>query len=302
MTVPWAVGLSGQVNGTLNPALRWAGPPNIQLLWEFLKPGWWLAAFAAAAWATAKLKKQTKENTPEEHLITATGILFILVGVALWVVSQKTNPLFLARYVLPIRLGWACLLAGYSRKLGTPTGAQNIVGALGLGAMAILTMWGTPQPREVTGGFWSANPWVDAGLADKKFLEPSLPIACESSTVYLPRHFYSTWGEYYLILNPKTAKEDGGAAALDFNMNRALAALDKTQRIISASDFAEKFQRFYLWDESQISTGNHAFPPEKFKWKDIPTGTKPGNLRLFLIERSSEENTQPKNSGWTSGA
>ena len=288
--VPWLGSLQGQIEGTLAETVRWAPPPPPELLWSFLKPGWWigsLTAVLAASAVTGHGKKQI-DGKRAANFLMATGGFFLATGITLWAVSQKTNPLFLERYVLPTRIGWACLLAGGVGIIGLAENVQRATGASGCALLLAALVVSTPQPRAVTGGFWSANPWVDAGLADEKFLAEALPVACETSTVYLPRHHYrGRERQYYLILNKEAAEEDGGPAMMDYKMNSAVRKVDPEQKVLPGAEFVTKFARFYLLDETGPSAGDRSFPRERYSWKEISLGEgkEERNIRLFLVEK-----------------
>jgi hypothetical protein len=297
---PWLFALAGQVKGALSETVRWAPAPSADLLGAWLQPGEDLVVIATLTLGLGYLLRKNppgkqEENTAREKENTAilcwTGGVFLATGLLLWVVSQWTNPLFLERYLLPVRIGWVCLAAAGIAYVGLPERVQTWLGVGTTTILAILIMSSNPQPREMTGGFWSANPWVDAGFADAQFMKEPLPVACETSTTYLPRHHYhGDAREYFLVLDKTAADQDGGPAGMDYVMNKALAkASGSGQKIMEAQEFAQKHPRFYLLDETNSSTGTRSFPEGQFQKKEILMGsTSPSrSIRLFLVERKN---------------
>jgi hypothetical protein len=317
--LPWIGwgGLGGQVGGTLTAQVDWAGPPSGAMLIDFLQPSWWLLA-VAALWALAGRRHATKDQGAS--LAMATGVIFVGVGIILWVVSQVTNPLFLERYVLPVCLGWTTLAAGAGWEAGRRSrsrdwdwkhlrwldGASWESGlAILLGIVALGWAYKAPlEPRSITGGFWSENPWVDTGLADLRHYKEGIPVICETSTIYLPRHHYfGEEKEYWLLLDKAAAEADGGPAGMDYAMNKALkgAAGDEQgpppkQRILLQEE-GIPWKQAYVLDEDTSSSAQRAFPQERYRWTEIrmseekepERGDGSHRIRLFKVERLQEE-------------
>lgn len=286
LIIPWLPSLRGQFGGTLASGVRWADPPSLNLLWDFLQPETAIVTLVAVntigSWLTKKTIDQKKEITN-----WTSGTTLVITGLALWGISHISNPLFTGRYTLPVQLGWILIGTSIVATARTPEKWQKRTGIIGTIILTGIILTSTTKSRETTGGFSSKNPWIDAGFADKKYLkEPEIPVVCETSTTYLPRHYY-IGTRYTLVLNKEAAENDGGPAAMDYKMNAALALHDPRQNIVGSVEFKKRHEKFYLWDEKYSSTGERAFPEQEYNRKEIPLGTNPTlqSIRLFFIEK-----------------
>jgi hypothetical protein len=141
--------------------------------------------------------------------------------------------------------------------------------------------------------------YVDAGLADAKFLRKPLPVVTVSSTIFSPRAFYYSSAErpYYLFLNKKASYSDKAIQILDYKMNSRLASVFGDLPIVKPSDFLKKYPRFYLLDEKEYSVARKAITLDRYNITEIPMVDSqyagPKNLRLYLVQRKDIPQLSP---------
>lgn len=303
---PWVPSLIGQTQSTMSDSVRWASPPEPHLLWQLAHPNlclvalgglflvisfsasflssWltspWLTSPKAAA-ARPPAKPQQTDHVSIPTLWMAIGSGLALLPLAFWVVSQTTNPLFTERYILPSQIGWILLLGGIlSTRKNLDSELPNALAFLSipllLGAAAAFPL----LPRDTTGGFSNSNnPWADIGIQETKYFTEPLPVACESSTTYLPRHFYLSEKHSYHLLLPAQSQ---GVRKMDAIMNKALGQEDPRQSIDPVSSFLTAHKKFYLINEPQNPLDKEI--PAQYHRTPLTTPTNPASLRLELVE------------------
>jgi hypothetical protein len=255
--VPWALHLLAQSQATLDPSVRWAHPPTLDILWRFAQPSMPLA-FTTLLILTLSPPFKPYQLTQTPPLWRNIGLCMMGASLGLWTLSQATNPLFTERYLLPLRVGWILICGHLLIQKNIQTKIPQIAALTATLLIGTALLQTDPPSRSTTGGFWTLNnPWNDIGLGDKTHLKEPLPIACESSTIYLPRKFYTKNAQNYtLLLHPAPQ----GVEKMDRNMSQALAQFDKRQKVEPLQEFLKKNKRFYLLNEKHATTDKH-IPP-----------------------------------------
>jgi len=290
----WLALGNSQVASTMAEGIRWERPPNIQELWEFIRPNYLLIIVCTLMCLLGKKKSKILSIKNRSLVI---GMSFLTTSGLLWVASQWTNPLFLERYVLPMRLGWVLIAFGIAGSYQWTKDSVRI-GWLGLLLILVLIIQQENPSRVTTGGFWSSNPWSEAGFGDQQYFKEKIPILCESSTTYLPRHFYfKKEREYILGLDKSRKSKEGNNSSLpsskniDHKMNIALKSVDERQNIEWIDDFLKRNQRFYLLNETIVDTDTKYIDTTRYKRTllnpspSISTQT----LLIELIEKLDQE-------------
>lgn len=249
--IPWLIAYFGQIESTMSGSVSWASPPTISQLFEFIRINNLLIVLILLGVIALLINGHNKATSNKFWIITGTG--FVLFSFGLWVLSQKTNPLFLERYILPNQIGWSLIVGGLLRvvfKDNISKVLRTLLYLLAIGVMLYTLSLPIPT-RDATGGYWNKeSPWTDAGFSDDKYFTEKIPVVCESSTVYLPRNFYhGRKREYFLILNEEAAQESKGIWLMDYNMTNALREVDKAQKIRTWEEFLPTHKRFYLINE-----------------------------------------------------
>jgi uncharacterized membrane protein len=286
--LPWMVSYWGQIESTLSTSVKWSSPPTLFQLFEFSRPNTGLLLLGIV-WILLFLNSKKPINSLKEmnHLWTTIGILYLFLTFGLWVISQYSNPLFLERYVLPNQVGLTLLLAGLFQ--GFIPNPWNTKYSVILYITCVLLIFHVfklePPTRESTGGFSNKeNPWVDAGFADEQYFTKNIPIICESSTTYLPRRYYHSGNQdYILVLEEDVAKKAKGVWLMDYNMNQALKSVDSKHNVMSWEEILKNHNSFYLLNEA-TAPQDSKLDPKKYR-RTLLNPPNNGNLKVELVEK-----------------
>jgi hypothetical protein len=282
--VLWLALAKHQVSSTMSKGTSWAEAPTITDLFEFTNPTIpMLLTFGLGFFATRKKKIFRLSNFP-----LWAGMSFILIAMGLWIASQFTNPLFLERYLWPLRFGWILIALGVLSSY-TFSGKLKPIIAIASTILIALIMNQTNPTRVTTGGFWSENPWLEAGFGDSKYFSEDIPILCESSTTYLPRKMYLGDIKNYILLlvPPKDDLKTPSPRGIDYLMSKALKQTDKRQNILDPKEILENHKRFYLLNETFLDSDTYTFPNSSYKRTLLNPSREDKNqtLRIELIEK-----------------
>jgi hypothetical protein len=284
----WLIFNKGQLASTMSESIVWERPPNISEFYNFTRPNYILFGII---FSIVLLSSKSKSIFNSQNYSLYIGLSFLTATSMLWIISQYTNPLFLERYIWPMRLGWVLISLGILECYHTDKKWRHIPTIWMIVLSALILTQHNP-PRATTGGFWTIeNPWADAGFGDEKYFREDLPRVCESSTIYLPRKFYfdRTW-DYIMILddsNISSKTSAPSAKGIDQKMSEALMKSDSRQKIVRVSEFLKNNPRFYLLNESFIDTDKNWISQDKYKRTLLnPSKTqKNQTLKIELIER-----------------
>lgn len=284
--IPWLIAYLGQIESTMSGAVNWANPPTIEQLGQFLKPNIALTIIICFSLGVLLKNGYGKYKTIPIKFWIITGGSFLIFSIGLWILSQKTNPLFLERYILPSQIGWTLIVGGFLPKIfgeNVDKSLKSFLYLLAIGMILYLLSL-SPPTREATGGFWNKeNPWTDAGFSDDKYFTQKISVICESSTTYLPRNFYhGKKRDYILVLDKTTAENCQGVWLMDYKMNKALKTVDKSQKIKTWDEILSEHTKFYLLNEMDAKQ-NEVLDSKKYK-STLLNPKEKGNLKIELIE------------------
>ena len=192
--------------------------------------------------------------------------MFISIPLGFWVLSQAvpSNPLFLARYVIGVSIGWAVVLAQLVtfllQRFGRrPNGWMKAVmaGFIVLNLGLLIT-----EPGPDDGGL--------TGESDPAFGHAELPIVCLRSHDFLPREHYSPQADrYYFLLDWEVAAAPGNTrhATVEYKVLNALrrnyAGLFH-HHIVDAQEFLRTHPVFLIHEVPHTSWVALRLKPEEY--------------------------------------
>jgi hypothetical protein len=149
-------------------------------------------------------QEQTTLGT--EVSLRILAFLFLAVPVFVWIVSRTLKPLFVERYMIPVTLAWAILLAYLASnfiergrsQLSDALGRKLVPVMLSVVALALL-VYPVTYARSL---FEETFP----GVNDAKYGYRDLPIVTANSHDFIKRFHYSPeWTRYYFLLDWEAA-------------------------------------------------------------------------------------------------
>ncbi len=217
---------------------------------------------------------------------------FICLPLGFWVFSRvvPSNPLFLARYVIGVSVGWAIILAGLLTCLLRP-----IAGRSGRWTRAILIVFIALQFGPLV-----TEPGPDVGAltgeSDPAFGHEDLPIVCLRSHDFLPREHYSPQSDrYYFLLDWDVATDPDNSrhATVEYKL---LDALRRNygelfhHHIVQAEEFLRTHPAFLVHEVPHTSWVSLRLRPEEYTitrlQPDHPLNyARDGVWPLLLVER-----------------
>ena len=217
---------------------------------------------------------------------------FICLPLGFWVFSQAvpSNPLFLARYVIGVSLGWAVVLAWLLTLLLRP-----IEGRSGRWTHAILGVFIALQFGPLV-----TDPGPDNGAltgeSDRAFGHEDLPIVCLRSHDFLPREHYSPQADrYYFLLDWKVAAAPGNSrhATVEYKILDALRRNYGSlfhHHIVQADEFLRAHPVFLVHEVPHTSWVALRLRPEDYTITPLRPDrsldyTRDGVWPMLLVER-----------------
>ena len=237
-----------------------------------LLAAWRVLGFERRVAPIAVAGESSVSRPAESFLVEASHrqllIAFALICLPLgfWVFSRlvPSNPLFLARYVIGVSIGWTIILAQLATLFLPPAGAPVERGATVLLAGTVVFCWSFlitepgPDYRELT------------GESDAAFGHFDLPIVCLRSHDFLPREHYSPQADrYYYLLDWQVAvdPENSRHATVEYKILNALrrnyAGLFR-HHIIPAEDFLRTHPTFLVHEVPHTSWVSLRLKPEDY--------------------------------------
>ncbi len=218
----------------------------------------------------------------------------ISLQIALWVFSRlvPSNPLFLARYVIGVSIGWAIILAQLATFFMKPFGSSTRWGATVLLSGVVVFCWSAlitepgPDYRALT------------GESDGAFGHADLPIVCLRSHDFLPREHYSPQADrYYYLLDWQVAVDPQNSrhATVEFKILDALRrnyAELFHQHIVLSEEFLRMHPTFLVHEVPHTSWVSLRLKPEDYTITKLDPDrpldyTRDGVWRMLLVQRKS---------------
>jgi uncharacterized membrane protein len=212
--------------------------------------------FAGAAFAVGRPGRTGKRTEPSalfaDPVLVAGPLLVVLVPLATWFVSVLVKPIWLDRYQLPALLGWAIILSWLLRyAIGKCEGRlrQQAKGAwrppfLGGFAAAVFVALCFLQFYQRAEELPDNRRFVGAQISMDR------PVATQYSHYFLYTTFYQPRVDVYFVLDWPSALANPDAGYIsDYNIMSALKRNFPEFKVVQASEFLSKNDRFYYWDK-----------------------------------------------------
>ena len=220
------------------------------------------------------------------------GVALVCVPLLLWIFSRAVpdNPLFLARYVIGVSIGWTIILAQICTcllpALRLPSDVWTKTIFCGFIALQFGVLVTGPNPDN--GGL--------TGESDPAFGHADLPIVCLRSHDFLPREHYSPQSaRYYFLLDWEVAAAPGNSrhATVEYKLLDALRrnyAAVFHQHIVDGGEFLRDHPVFLVHEIPQTSWVSMRLPPDQYTiTRPEPDRTldytRDGVWPMLLVER-----------------
>jgi len=242
----------------------WIPRPPASVLWDptsflFGIPLFVVAAvvlLGGASFAIDRIRNAGKERDLSsflaEPVLVAGALLVLLVPLATWFVSVLIKPIWLDRYQLPAMLGWCVILSwllGYilrvcnSRIRQWVTGVRRfhfLIGATGALVVAVCFHQFYLRAQELPNNrrFVDTRPAMDR------------PVATQFGHYFLYTTLFQPRVDVYFVLDwPSALANPDAGYVTDYNIMSALKRNFPEFKIVQASGFLSKNDRFYYWDK-----------------------------------------------------
>jgi hypothetical protein len=145
-------------------------------------------------------------SSATEVSLRILAFLFLAVPLCVWIVSRTVKPLFVPKYMIPVSLAWAILLAYLVSnmiergKLQLPAGLGRKLTSVALWAVAIILL---THPLTYARGLLDES---FPGMSDAKYGYRNLPIVTSHSHDFVKRFHYSPErARYFFVLDWEAA-------------------------------------------------------------------------------------------------
>ncbi len=230
--------------------------------------------------------------SPAACRVLIIGVALVCVPLLLWIFSRAvpSNPLFLARYVIGVSIGWAIILAQLCACLlpALRLPSDRWANAIFCGFIALQFGVLVTEPNPDNGGL--------TGESDPAFGHADLPIVCLRSHDFLPREHYSPQAErYYFLLDWEVAAapENSHHATVEYKLLDALRrnyAAVFHRHIVDGKDFLRDHPVFLVHEVPQTSWVAMRLPPDQYTITHLEPDhpldyTRDGVWPMLLVER-----------------
>ena len=259
--VPWIPAFLQQMK--IGEPRFWIVKPPASVLWDpasylfglpFAVVASALILGAAALLADRKLglgKAPRAVSCLADPILLAGVLLVTIVPLLSWTVSEFVKPIWFDRYQLPALLGWGMILAYLAayiigvfgelarRRAPAATHFRLLGGAAG--TLVVVLCFMRFYQRAVD--FHDYRGVVGTQAARDR------PTATQSSNYFLYMTYYQSKVDVYFVLDwPSALKSPSPGYVTDYNIISALKRNYPEYKVLQASEFLSKFDRFYFWD------------------------------------------------------
>jgi hypothetical protein len=244
-------------------------------------------------------QKQTSSAT--ELSLRILAFLFLAVPLCVWIVSRTIKPLFVPKYMIPISLAWAILLAYLASKM-IERGRSLLTKPLGfkltsvaLGALAIILLI---HPITYARSLLNES---FPGINDSKFEYRHLPIVTTHSHDFVKRFHYSPERNRYFFALDWEAAVDVRSGLFGPQEYKTMDALKRDypdifgDHILQLSDFLVQHDRFLVLADMYYRPRWSAQDFHRPRWLETRIENNPGfktrtlgmvdGRRLLLVEK-----------------
>jgi hypothetical protein len=201
-------------------------------------------------------------ETPRQvplHLVFA-AVAWMVVALAIWILSRMSTPLFLPRYLVPLGLAYAVVLPlGLDRVLAWANSIarrERIAVTGGPPARSYLWVLGLVTMASLYAPVWRADnlPRGAPPAGDSLDVHSDLPIATISTHTYLPRVFYAPRPSHYVfVLDWESAVlPNAPVGPTEYKLMAAMKRNYPEHDIEESDQFLARHARFYVIDEAGL--------------------------------------------------
>jgi hypothetical protein len=226
---------------------------------------------------------------------------FLAVPPCIWIVSRTLKPLFVIKYMIPVTLAWAILLAYLASRIiergksQLPEVWRRKLSAVVLWAFALILL---VQPLTYA---WSFLDESFPGMEDAKYGYRDLPIVTSRGYDFMKRFHYSPERSRYFFVMDWEAALDVRSGTSGPEEYKAMDALKRDypevfdDHIVQLSDFLSRHHRFLVLADTNYRPRWTAYVLHHPRWLDVRIRNNPayqintlgmieGN-RLLLVEK-----------------
>jgi hypothetical protein len=245
-----------------------------------------LSILAVSVWifarSLAKTPRITEKERSTDRQTISTMVLayaFLAVPVFVWCISYLIKPVFMDRYLMPVIISWAIILAqlvtyaaqfvhrsGLLATLNLTPSRRSLVGGVLFVGLALYSL-GAPIKNAV-----ARHQEQFPGLNDTRFGYESLPVVVTFSNDFLKRLYYSPNRDKYRFIQHLPSALDESSGLFPPQEYKHLDALKRrypdyfNNQIIQSADFLKNTKRFLVLNSKKYA-------------RKISTDPLPGNLQ-----------------------
>jgi hypothetical protein len=246
-------------------------------------------------------REQEQARSATEVSLRILAFLFLAVPLCVWIVSRTIKPLFVPKYMIPVVLAWAIILAYLASniiergKLQLPETLGRKLTSVALSALAIIFLI-----HPIT----YARSLLDEsfpGMHDAMYGYRDLPIVTSHSHDFVKRFHYSTERERYFFVLDWEAALDVRSGLFGPQEYKTMDALKRDyseifgDHIVQLSDFLGQHQRFLVLADMNYRPRWSAPYFHRPRWLETRIENNPGfktttlgmvdGRRLLLVEK-----------------
>jgi len=244
---------------------------------------------------------QEQKSSVTEVSLRILAFLFLAVPLCVWIVSRTVKPLFVPKYVIPVTLAWAILLAYLASqiiergKLLLPHGLRRKISLVVLWALAIIFLI---HPITYARSLLNES---FPGMNDVSFGYGSLPIVTTHSHDFVKRFHYSPERDRYFFVLDWEAALDTRSGLFGPQEYKIMDALKRDypdvfgDHIAQLSDFLNQHDRFLVLADLPYRPRSTAQDLHRPRWLETRIQNNPGfktttlgmvdSRRLLLVEK-----------------
>src|SRR6266478_1995995 len=229
------------------------------------------------------------------------AFLFLAVPLCVWIVSRTIKPLFVPKYMIPVTLAWAILLAYLASniiergKLQLPETLGRKLASVALSALAIIFLF-----RPITYARSLLNESFPA-INDSNYGYRDLPIVTTHSHDFVKRFHYSPERERYFFVLDWEAALDVRSGLFGPQEYKTMEALKRDylelfdDHIVQLSDFLVQNDRFLVLADQPYRPRWSAQDFHRPRWLETRIENNPGfktttlgmvdGRRLLLVQK-----------------
>jgi hypothetical protein len=244
---------------------------------------------------------QEQGSSPTEVSLRILAFLFLAVPLGVWIVSRTVKPLFVGRYMLPVALAWAILLAYLALQI-IERGKSQLPESLRRKVTPVV-LWGITMLLLIHPIAYARSLLNESfpGTHDGTYGYRDLPIVTTHSHDFVKRFHYSPeWSRYFFVLDWEAAL-DVQSGLFSPQEYKTMDALKRDypdifgDHIVQLSDFLSKQDRFLVLADTNYRPRYMAQDFHRPRWLETRIQNNPAyktsalgmvdGRRLLLVQK-----------------